>query len=306
MHNHLTCGIELQPGSPFHPDRLTRDQTRMRKGHHPAKPSLLPLLLLPVAIACGGGDSSTPTSPSPAPSTPTRVIGVSGNLSFGDVAVGSSRDASFTITNSGTSPLTVSGMSVSGGLASLLSASWTSGTIAAGGSQTVNLRFQPTTAGSYSGTLTVNGDQTSGANTLPVSATATGVTAQGTWSGRYDVQRCDGTGSNQDYFCSTTRGAFPPGSSLPITLTLSQSGSSVTGTIALGQVTGPVSGSIDGAGTMNLTGTATNGQINLALTSFSVSLSGSSMTGTMTYSAGLAGVPGVATITSRLNGVTKR
>ena len=57
---------------------------------------------------------------------------------------------------------------------------------------------------------------------------------------------------------------------------------------------------------MNLTGTATNGQINLALTSFSVSLSGSSMTGTMTYSAGLAGVPGVATITSRLNGVTKR
>ena len=267
---------------------------------------LLPLLLLSFVVACGGGDSSTPTSPSPTPSTPTRIVGVSGNLSFGDVPVGSSRDASFTITNTGTGPLTVSGMSVSGGLASLLSASWTSGTIAAGGSQTVNLRFQPTTAGSYSGTLTVNGDQTSGTNTLPISATATGVTAQGTWSGRYDVQRCDGTGSNQDYFCSTTRGAFPPGSSLPIALTLSQSGSSVSGTIAFGQVTGPVSGSIDGAGNMNLTGTATNGQINLALTSFSVSLSGSSMTGTMTYSAGLAGVPGVATITSRLNGVTKR
>ncbi len=267
---------------------------------------LLPLLLLSFVVACGGGDSSTPTSPSPTPSTPTRIVGVSGNLGFGDVAVGSSRDASFTITNTGTSTLTVSGMSVSGGLASLLSASWTSGTIAAGGSQTVNLRFQPTTAGSYSGTLTVNGDQTSGTNTLPVSATATGATAQGTWSGRYDVQRCDGTGSNQDYFCSTNRGAFPPGSSLPLTLTLSQSGSSVSGTIALGQVTGAVTGSIDAAGNLNLNGTATGGQITLVVTTFSVSVSGSSMTGTMTYSAGLAGVPGVATITSRLNGVTKR
>lgn len=267
---------------------------------------LLPMLLLPVTLACGGGDSS-PTGPSgtPTPSTPTRAIAVSGNLSFGDVAVGSSRDATFTIANTGTATLTVSGMSVSGGLASYLTASWTNGTIAPGATQTVNVRFQPTTAGSYTGTLTVNADHTSGSNTLPVSANATGAGAQGTWSGRYDVQRCDGTGSNQDYFCSQ-RGAFPPGSSLPITLVLSQNGSSVSGTIALGQVTGSVNGSVDGAGNLSLTGTASNGQINLAITTFSVSISGASMTGTMTYNAGLAGVPGVAVVTSRLSGVTRR
>jgi hypothetical protein len=267
---------------------------------------LLPTLLLPVTIACGGGDSS-PTGPSstPAPSTPTRVIAVSGNLAFGDVAVGGSRDATFTIANTGTATLTVSGMSVSGGLASYLSASWTSGTIAPGATQTVNIRFQPTTAGSYSGTLTVTADHTSGSNTLPISGNATGASAQGTWSGRYEVQRCDGTGSNQDYFCSQ-RGAFPPGSSLPITLALSQNGSSVSGTFALGQVTGSVSGSVDGAGNLTLSGTASNGQINLTLTAFNVTISGASMTGTMTYNAGLAGVPGVAVVTSRLSGVTRR
>lgn len=268
---------------------------------------VLSLALLPLAVACGGSDSSSPTGPSatPTPSTPTRVIAVSGNLAFGDVPVGSSREMSFTIANSGTSALTVSGMTVSGGLAAITTASWTNGSIAAGGSQTVNVRFQPTTSGSYSGTVTVNGDQTSGSNTIAISGNATGASAQGNWSGRYEVQRCDGTGSNQDYFCSQ-RGAYPPGSSLPITLNLSQSGSSVSGSIAFGQVTGSVRGSIDGNGNLSLQGTASNGQINLALTGFNVSVSGSSMNGTVTYGAGLAGIPGVAVVTSRLSGVTRR
>lgn len=268
---------------------------------------VLSLALLPLAVACGGSDSSSPTGPSstPTPSTPTRIIAVSGNLAFGDVAVGSSRDMSFTIANTGTASLTITSLSVSGGLVSHTAASWTSGTIAAGGSQTVGVRFQPTTPGSYSGTVTVNGDHTSGANTIAISANATGASAQGTWSGRYEVQRCDGTGSNQDYFCSQ-RGAYPPGSSLPITLSLTQSGTSVTGSIAFGQVTGSVRGSIDGNGNLSLQGSATNGQINLALTSFNVSISGASMTGTITYGAGLAGIPGVAVVTSRLSGVTRR
>lgn len=264
------------------------------------------LALLPFTLACGGGDSS-PTGPSTTtPPAPTRVIGVSGNLAFGDVAVGSSRDLSYTITNTGNAALTVTGTSVSGGLASQLTASWTSGTIAAGASQTVSVRFQPTTSGSYSGTVTVNGDQTSGGNSIAISANATGATAQGNWSGRYEVQRCDGTGSNQDYFCSANRGAYPPGSSLPIALNLTQSGTSVSGSITFGQVTGSVRGSIDNAGNLSLTGTASNGQINLAITSFNVSISGTAMTGNVTYGAGLTGIPGVAVVTSRLSGVTRR
>lgn len=268
---------------------------------------LLPALLLPFTLACGGGDSS-PTGPSgtPAPSSPTRVIAVSGNLSFGDVAVGSSRDGSFTIANTGTSTLTVSGLSVSGGLASYLSASWTSGTIAPGASQTVNVRFQPTTSGTYSGTLTVNADHTSGNNTLPVSGTATGASAQGTWSGRYIVQRCDGTGSVQDYFCSSTRGVYPPGTSLPISLSLTQNGNAVSGTLSLGQVTGVVNGTITGDGTLVLQGTATSGQSTAQLSSWSTTVNATSMEGTFTYNASIGGIPGVAVVVSRLSGVTRR
>lgn len=268
---------------------------------------LLCLALLPFTLACGGGDSS-PTGPSSstAPPATTRVINVSGNLAFGDVAVGSQRELSYTITNSGNAALTVSGMSVTGGLATHLLASWTNGTIAAGASQNVSVRFQPTTAGSYSGTVTVNGDQTSGSNTIAISGNATGASAQGSWSGRYDVQRCDGTGSNQDYFCSANRGAFPPGASLPIALNLSQSGSAVTGTITFGQVTGSVNGTINSAGTLTLQGTAVGGSITVALSGFTVSVSGTSMSGNFTYNAGLAGVPGVAVVTSRLSGMTRR
>ncbi len=217
---------------------------------------VLCLALLPFTLACGGGDSS-PTGPSTTtPPATTRVIGVSGNLAFGDVAVGSQRDLSYSITNTGNATLTVTGTTISGGLSTHTLFSWTSGTIAAGASQTVTVRFQPTTAGSYNGTVTVNGDQTSGGNSIAISANATGGTAQGNWSGRYEVQRCDGTGSNQDYFCSTNRGAFPPGASLPISMNLSQNGSAVTGSITFGQVTGSVNGTINSAGTLVLQGTA--------------------------------------------------
>lgn len=266
----------------------------------------LVLALLPFTLACGGG-KSTPTSPSSTtPPATTRIIAVSGNLAFGDVPVGSSRDLTYTITNAGNATLTVTGTTVSGGLAAYTTASWTSGTIAAGASQTVSVRFQPTAAGSYSGTVAVNGDHTSGSNTVAISGNATGASAQGAWSGSYIVERCDGTGSNQDYFCSTNRGAFPPGASLPISMNLTQSGSSVSGSITFGQVTGSVNGTINSAGTLVLQGTAVGGQITVALAGFSVSVNGASMTGNFTYNAALASVPGVAVVTSRLNGMTRR
>ncbi|MEZ5283231.1 MAG: choice-of-anchor D domain-containing protein [Vicinamibacterales bacterium] len=267
---------------------------------------LLCLALLPLTLACGGGGSSSPTGPSTTAPANTRVISVSGNLTFGDVAVGSRRELGFTIANTGTTTLTVSGMSVSGGLASQLAASWTSGQIPPGGTQPVTVTFQPTSAGSFTGVLTVNADHTGGTNTIAVSAHATGVSVQGSWSGRYEVQRCDGTGSNQDYFCSTNRGAFPPGASLPIAMNLTQSGSSVTGSITFGQVTGSVNGTINGAGTLVLQGTAVGGPITVTLSSFTVSVNGTSMTGNFTYNAGLAGVPGVAVVTSRLSGMSRR
>ena len=117
------------------------------------------------AAACG---KSSPTAPTPT-STSTRVVSLSGSLAFGTVEIGKTSDLTLTISNSGTGTLSVSGIASPGGYA----VSWTGGTIAPGGSQHVTVRFEPTAAQSYSGTLTVNGDHTSGTNATSLSGTGT-------------------------------------------------------------------------------------------------------------------------------------
>ena len=58
---------------------------------------------------------------------PTRIIGLSGNLDFSNVTVGSSSQSTLTINNTGNSTMTVTGISYPSGF----SGAW-SGTIAAG------------------------------------------------------------------------------------------------------------------------------------------------------------------------------
>jgi hypothetical protein len=261
----------------------------------------LVLAVLPLFVSCGG---SSPTGPSTNNNAPSRVITVSGNLAFGDVPVGSQRQLSYTISNTGNASLTISGTQISGGLASQTLFSFTQGTIGPGATQNVVVTFQPTAPGVYSGMIQVNGDQTSGTNTLSISGNASAPSFAGTWSGRYIVERCDGTGSVQDYFCSN-RGAFPPGTDLPITLSLTQNASSVSGSISLGQVTGPVTGAVNAAGTLILSGTARNGPLSLQLSSWGTTVSGGTMNGTFVYNAGATGIPGVAIVTNRLSNVRR-
>lgn len=135
------------------------------------KRALATVILGMCLYACGSSPSAT--TPSPTPTAGTRVIGLSGNLTFGNVTVGQTTTAAMTITNAGNAPLTVSGMTGPGG--GVYTASFPNGTIAAGGSQVVTILFSPTAATNYSGTLTINGDQSSGTNTIPISGT--GVTS---------------------------------------------------------------------------------------------------------------------------------
>lgn len=260
------------------------------------------LSALSIAGCNGGGTSGSPTGPSAAT---TRVINLSGNLAFGEVMVGSFRDLSFTITNSGNATLTITGMTVTGELADYLTASFTSGTIAPGGSQTVTVRLSPTTPGAFSGNITVNGDQTSGGNTIAVSATATSAVG-GTWRGQYVVERCDGAGSLQDLLCGARRGLFPIGTPLPIRIALNQSGTNVNGTVSFGQVTGPVSGVVTPDGTLTLQGTTTSGTVTLQISQWSTRIQGNSMVGNVSYNATVAGVPGVAVLVTRLSGVVRQ
>jgi hypothetical protein len=267
--------------------------------------TLLVTTCIVAAAACGGSSSLTGPTPT-ATSAPARTINVAGNLAFGDVAIGSSRSATITMTNSGNAPLTVSGLTVSGGLAAHITASWTSGVIGPGASQSSTIRFQPSTAGSFAGTLTVQGDHTAGSNTIGISGSAVPAnTAAGTWSGHYVIERCDGTGSTQDLFCSATRGAYPTGSSLPMRLTLTQSGGSVTGTLSLGQVTGSVIGSISGTGDLTLSGTVSASGTAGRLTSWTTRVTGNHMSGNFGFDASFTGTPGVAAIRARLGPITK-
>lgn len=275
------------------------------------KPAIALLASLAL-VNCGGGGSSSPTAPTTTTTstTPTRIISVTGNLAFGSVNVGSSRSGTFTISNSGNSTLTISSIGATTAFVSQSTLSFTSGTIAAGGSQTVTVNYIPTSAGSNNGTITVNGDQTSGANTIAFTAegVSTGPFA-GNWSGTYIVERCDGSGSLQDLFCSSpvpgrAGGIFPIGTALPITLTLTQSGSTVAGTLSLGQVTGAVTGTITN-NVLTLQGTTTFGTSTSAILLWNSTVSGNTMSGTSTYNVSIAGVPGVLLMTTRLNSVTK-
>jgi hypothetical protein len=147
------------------------------------------LTLLAAVSACS--KSNNPNSPSN--NTPTKIISLSGSLNFGNVNVGQSANLTFTISNTGNTTLTISGMTVNNGLSSVLGASWTGGSIAAGSSQQVTLQFAPTAAQVYSGTLTVNGDFTSGSNTLAVSGTGVALL-------KANITLASNTGT---YICST-------------------------------------------------------------------------------------------------------
>ena len=97
-------------------------------------------------------------------SSVTRIISLRGNFDFGNVVIGTVPITTLTITNSGNSPLTVTGISYPTGY----NGNW-SGTIPAGGSQNVTITFAPSALANYGGMITVTSDATSGTSTTSVS-----------------------------------------------------------------------------------------------------------------------------------------
>ena len=98
-----------------------------------------------------------------------KIIGLSGNMAFGNVITGLTATATLTISNTGNTTLTVTNITFPSGF----SGDWTQGLIPAGTSQNVTVTFAPTTTLIiYNGYITVGSDATSGTNTIFVSGTA--------------------------------------------------------------------------------------------------------------------------------------
>lgn len=98
---------------------------------------------------------------------PTRIIVLSGNLNFGDVAVGSSPQLMLTISNAGNSTMTVSSITFPNGFSGAFS-----GAIASGASTNVMVTFTPVANQPYLGTINVLSDATFGTNTITASGDA--------------------------------------------------------------------------------------------------------------------------------------
>ena len=81
----------------------------------------------------------------------SKIIELSGDLSFGSIVVNSNATKIFTITNSGTGSVSINSISVPSGF----SVDWFSGTIEPSSSKQINVKFAPTQVQSYSGEMVV-------------------------------------------------------------------------------------------------------------------------------------------------------
>ena len=94
----------------------------------------------------------------------TKIISLSGELSFGELLIGSTNSKSFEITNSGNSELQVSSIDFPIGF----QLDWQEGVIGQGEKQEVMVTFAPVEAIDYFGEIVVNGNQTDGNNQISI------------------------------------------------------------------------------------------------------------------------------------------
>jgi hypothetical protein len=131
-------------------------------------------------VACQSGGS--PTRPTSTPATGiTRIIALEGDLNFGDIVVPTIAEKTIRIVNRGTGTMTVTGFTGPRGggvcenpadidVCGSVSVSWAGGEIAVSQWRDITVRFNTAWGDSVSGTITVNGNATSGTNSMPIMA----------------------------------------------------------------------------------------------------------------------------------------
>ena len=106
---------------------------------------------------------------------------ISGTMAFGNVVLNSTSTQTLTLTSSGTAPVTVNSATLAGTGFSMSGATLPT-TLNPGQTLTLQVNFNPTTAGSASGTITISSNSFSG-GTATVSLSGTGTSPQLTISG---------------------------------------------------------------------------------------------------------------------------
>jgi hypothetical protein len=217
----------------------------------------------------------------------TRIIGLSGDMAFGNVAVGANATTTLTISNSGNSTLTWSGLSTGD---ATVTASATSGTVAAGASENVTLTFTPTAATSLNSTLTVTNNATSGTNTIALTAEVLSA-----------ATRIIGLSGDFDF------GDVAVGASATSTLTITNTGDSTLTWVAPQEdsdgvfTTEPHSGTVDPGGGTGTT-TVTFSPRDVRSYSRSQRMTGNKTSGTDTYTLTGTGTAAAATRIIGLSG----
>ncbi len=112
----------------------------------------------------GGFWSFLAAEPAPGASNSASAIALSGDLAFGGVALETSSNLTFTISNAGNSTLTITNIRYPAGFSGS-----SFGQILAGGAQSVTVTFSPTDVIVYGGAVTVSSDETNGIGSIPIS-----------------------------------------------------------------------------------------------------------------------------------------
>jgi hypothetical protein len=139
-------------------------------------------------------------------------------------------------------------------------------------------------------------------STLVPSPTPPPPNVAGSYSGTYTITACGNTGDFQSGgFCK----AFAVGTLLPVSLTLTQTGANLSGSLVEGQALTPVTGSVDGSGRITLNGSTSFEGITAQLVGWDTTVSGTGMVGSWNTVWSSSILSGGAQTVQTMDGVSK-
>jgi len=176
--------------------------------------------------------------------TNQSIISLSGNLNFGNIAIGNSSQQTLTISNTGNIGLNISSISYPSGF----SGDW-SGSLAGGSSHNVTVTFSPPAIQGYGGPVIIISDASTGTNTTTCSGQGTSNVSI-TTSAISPTSICPGSSLNVSF---TANGTFNSGNIY--TAQLSNATGSFSSPVTIGTLSSAQSGTIACTSPSNQTGT---------------------------------------------------